>query len=309
VLADKRDKLPDYEGQYNCNPDRRAAGILERRFARFWVLPDEFVDQLRKRPAECPSRSEQPPVVIKLDQLSQIMLNVDAANSLDPRPDGKVSAVGLMVTARRGDETYVLDDHTKVLGISGTYRAIYPILGLWMLDRVLVEKKALGPSVIAELEIAIRRGWYVDHETDKQVPLVGPDGEARARGRRAVRSRQGQQAHARERRRDALAAGHGLLPRWRVVALSAGRREPEDRRRGRDRGDLRLPREPSQRPHGLPLDGRRVLPRCARCAVTLGRAQRHRLTTAPVPHVTKLSPCRTGAAKQAGARMGNSRAA
>ncbi len=177
VLADKREKLPDYEGQYNCNPDRRAAGILARRFARFWVTPGEIVDNLRKRPIDCPSRTEQPPVVVKLEQLSQLMLNVDAANSLDPRPDGKTSAVGLLVTARRGDEIYLLDDHTRVLGISATYRAIFRVLGLWMLDRVLVEKKALGASVIAELEKAIRRGWYVDDETDERVPLVGPDGK------------------------------------------------------------------------------------------------------------------------------------
>lgn len=177
VLADKREKMPDFEAQYNGNPDRRAAGILPRRFARFFVTPGELVDTLRKRPTDCPSRSEQPPVVIKLEQLSQLMLNVDAANSLDPRPDGKVSAVGLMVTGRRGDEIYVVDDHTKVLGISGTYRAIFRVLGMWPLDRVLVEKKALGPSVIAELEKAIRRGWYVDDETDERVPLLGPDGK------------------------------------------------------------------------------------------------------------------------------------
>lgn len=177
VLADKREKMPDYEAQYNGNPDRRAAGILARRFTRFWVMPGELVDSLRKRPNDCPSRTEQPPVLIRLDQLSQVMLNVDAANSLDPKPDGKVSAVGLMVTGRRGDETYVIDDHTKVLGISGTYRAIFHVLGLWILDRVLVEKKALGPSVIAELEKAIRRGWYVDDQTDERVPLLGPDGK------------------------------------------------------------------------------------------------------------------------------------
>ena len=180
VLADKREKLPDYEGQYNCNPDRRAAGILPRRFARFWIMPNELDKDLRKRPIDCPSRAEQPAVVVKLEQLSQIMLNVDAANSLDPRPDGKTSAVGLLVTGRRGDETYILDDHTKVLGISGTYRAIFRVLGLWFLDRVLVEKKALGPSVVRELELAIKRGWYIDEESDKadpRLPLLGPDGK------------------------------------------------------------------------------------------------------------------------------------
>jgi hypothetical protein len=88
-----------------------------------------------------------------------------------------VSAVGLMVTGRRGDETYVLDDQTKVLGVSGTYVAIFKILAMWLLEVVLVEKKAMGPSVIAELERSIRRGWYLDPDTEERVPLLGPDGK------------------------------------------------------------------------------------------------------------------------------------
>ncbi len=178
VLADKRLKLPSYEGQYNQNAETQAAGILERRFARFWALPTDNLEALRRRPNDCPqSRVENPPVIITIEKLSQIMLNVDAANSLDPKPNAPVSAVGLVVTGRRGDETYVLDDHTKVLGVSGTYTAIFRILSLWMLDRVLVEKKAMGPAVIAELERSIRRGWYLDPETEERVPLLGPDGK------------------------------------------------------------------------------------------------------------------------------------
>lgn len=177
VLADKRLKMPGYEGQYNQNAERQAAGILERRFSRFWAFPTDNTANFRPRPEGCPKREEQPPILIKLEQLSQIMLNVDAANSLDPKPDAKVSAVGLMVTGRRGDETYVLDDHTKVLGVTGTYSAIFRVLALWMLDRVLIEKKAMGPSAMAELERSIRRGWYLDPETEERVPLLGPDGK------------------------------------------------------------------------------------------------------------------------------------
>jgi hypothetical protein len=43
VLADKRTKLPGYEGQYNCNPDRQVAGIFERRHSRFFVFEGENV--------------------------------------------------------------------------------------------------------------------------------------------------------------------------------------------------------------------------------------------------------------------------
>lgn len=176
VLADKRLKMPGYEGQYNQNPDAMTLGMFERRFARFFVFEGENVAVLRRRPLGCPARDEQPPVVIKLSELRDITLSVDAANSLNPLPGAKVSAVGLIVAGCRGEERYGLDDRTRVLGVSGTYRAIFQILRDWPIDRVLVELKALGAGVVDELQRAIRRGWYLDPDTDERIDLVGPDG-------------------------------------------------------------------------------------------------------------------------------------
>jgi hypothetical protein len=176
VLADKRTKLPGYEGQYNCNPNRHVVGIFERRFSRFFVAKGTNVAMLRRRPEGCPDRTEQPPIEINLADIRDLTLSVDAANSLDPKPGAKVSAVGLVVGGCVDEYRLVLDDRTRVLGVSGTYLAIFEIIGLYMLERILVEEKALGPSVISELEIAIRRGWYLDPTTDKRIELVGPDG-------------------------------------------------------------------------------------------------------------------------------------
>lgn len=61
-----------------------------------------LLDQVRRRPEGCPSRSAQPPVIIELDRLEDITLSVDAANSLNPKPGAKVSAVGLTVGGSRG---------------------------------------------------------------------------------------------------------------------------------------------------------------------------------------------------------------
>lgn len=177
VLADKRSKLPGYEGQYNQNPGRLGSGMFERRHSRFFVFENENPAALRRRPEGCPSRADQPPIVIRLSDLDRITLSVDAANSLDPKPNGKVSAVGLIVGGCRGEERYGLDDRTRVLGVSGTYRAIFDLIRAWPLHRILVEEKALGPSVIAELQRAIRRGWYIDPDTDERIVLLGPDGK------------------------------------------------------------------------------------------------------------------------------------
>ncbi len=204
VLADKRSKLPGYEGQYNQNPDRAGSGMFARRHARFWVFEGTNIATLRRRPEGCPSRADQPPVVIRLAELGRITLSIDAANSLDPKPGAKVSAVGLIVGGSRGEELYALDDRTRVLGVSGTYRAVYEIIRAWQLERILVELKALGSGVIDEITRAIRRGWYLDPETDERIELLGPDGE---RARCVVEA-------FNPGKDDKVQRAHGMLPDW-----------------------------------------------------------------------------------------------
>jgi hypothetical protein len=76
-----------------------------------------------------------------------------------------------------GTDVFVLDDRTLVTDVSGTYKAIFAAMAVWQLDEILVELKAAGASVVSELRIAIRRGWYMDPDTDERIMLVGPDGK------------------------------------------------------------------------------------------------------------------------------------
>lgn len=168
-----------YEGQYNQNPARVVNGILERRHARFFVFEEEreLIPRLRERPTGCLDRVNQPPVVIARGQLRHRTLSVDANNTLDLKPGAKPSAVGLTVDAMIGGDTFVLDDRTKVLDVSGTYLAIYETIAAWQLDEVLVELKAAGAAVVAALRETIRRGWFMHPVTDKRTELLGPDGK------------------------------------------------------------------------------------------------------------------------------------
>lgn len=176
VLATAKDRNPaGYEAQYNQNPGRVTDGWFHRRLARFFVFDGETVT--RRRPDNCPQRIDVPAVIVKRSELDRWTLSVDAANSLDPDPKGKTSAVGLVIGACRGDERLVVDDRTRVLGVGGTYLAIYELIGAWPLSRILVELKALGAGVITEISMAIRRGWYTHPDTDQQVELTGPDGQ------------------------------------------------------------------------------------------------------------------------------------
>lgn len=206
VLADKRSKLPGYEGQYNQNAQRTGSGMFEWRLSRFFVFQGENVATLRRRPELCPSRIDQPPVVIRLEDLDRITLSIDAANSLNPNPaDGKkISAVGLIVGGCRDEQRFILDDRTRVLGPSKMYRAIFDLIRAWPLGRILVELKAMGPSVIDELTRAIRRGWYLDPDTDERIVLLGPDGDPT----RAVVEAFDPGKDSKEQR------AHGMLPPW-----------------------------------------------------------------------------------------------
>lgn len=178
VLADKRNKLGAsvYEAQYNQNARTTSEGMFERRHARFFSLEDTNLALLRRRPDGAPAREDQPPTIIKLQDLRHLTLSVDANNSLNPKPRSKASAVGLMVAGCIDDHRFVLDDRTKVLGPSGIYTSIYELLRTYHLERVLVELKALGAAVIDTITAAIRRGWYIDPVTDEKVLLLGPDG-------------------------------------------------------------------------------------------------------------------------------------
>lgn len=176
VLADKRQKMPGYEGQYNQSPNRLGVGMFLAKHARFFVL-DDMPALARRRPEGCRQAAEAPPVMVKRKDLRKLTLSVDAANSLDPKPGAKVSAVGLVVGACLGDLRLILEDATRVLGVSGTYRAIYELILKWEPEVVLVELKALGAGVISELERALRRGWYLDPNTDKRVELNGRNGK------------------------------------------------------------------------------------------------------------------------------------
>lgn len=204
VLADHKLKRPEYEALYNQNRKRRIGGIFAPRYARFFIWEHQVGQWLRPRPDVCVSREESPPVVVKPSQLRNLTLSIDAANSLDPAPGAKVSAVGLTVNACRGEERLVLDDATRVLGVHGTYRAIFQLAARWSLDRILVEEKALGAGVLAEIMLAIRRGWYMDSETDDRVELLGPDG-------RRLRCEVEPYKPGKE---DKVQRAHGMLPAW-----------------------------------------------------------------------------------------------
>jgi hypothetical protein len=209
VLAVIKTKHSAYEAQYNQNAEAVGDGMIARTDVRFFVWEHEArtVGLLKARPQECIPRNKLPPVIIKPSDLRDTTLSVDAANSLNPKPGAKISAVGLVVGAcsRTNDDRFILDDQTRILGVSATYRAVFDVLAKWPIERVLVELKALGAGVIEELELAIRRGWFLDNETDEKIELLGPDGRRVRCEVEQVKVAPGE---------DKVQRAHGMLPSW-----------------------------------------------------------------------------------------------
>lgn len=174
VLDDKRESLGShgFEAQYNQNPTPLDGGMFKRSFLRFFVLPGTDISKLRKRPDGCRPREGEdsdPPVVlgVRADgsfELDWLTLTIDCSNGSE---SSSASAVGLLVVGGKGTMRFVFDDRTRVMGILEMYAAIKRCVRDWPVKRILIELKAAGSSVIAELNRAISAG-----------ELIGPNGKA-----------------------------------------------------------------------------------------------------------------------------------
>ncbi len=172
VLADEeRDLGPEgFEAQYNQNPDRFDGGMIKRADIRFFRTSDMPV-ATRARPAACGRKDDGEPedaYVLKIGpdgelELDWLTMTVDCSNGSERLT---ASAVGILVVGGKGLQRFVFDDRTAIMSIDGMYEAVKATVASWPVEKVLVELKAAGPSVIADLKAALADGT-----------LVGPDGQ------------------------------------------------------------------------------------------------------------------------------------
>lgn len=200
AIADEiRDKGPDgFEAQYNQNPVAYDDGIIKRAYVRFFRVEDEPITT-RPRPYGCglypdsdPERAGDatPAYVLKKNihgqlDLEWMTVSIDASNGSEALT---ASAVGILVVGGRGQERFIFDDRTAVMGIEDMYAAVRDTVNAWpMVGKVIVELKAAGSSVIARLDRMIREGDIVDADGHPRVvvveavsPLPGDSKESRA---------------------------------------------------------------------------------------------------------------------------------
>ncbi len=171
VIADEiRDRGEEgFEGQYNQNPASLQGGMIPRSYIRFFRVEDDEVTT-KRRPMGCglgPDGEPEPAIVVKrkpnggLD-LDWLTMSVDCSNGSEQLT---ASAVGIGVVGGKGGQRFVFDDRTAIMSIGTMYTEIKAAIAAWPLDKVLIELKAAGSSVINDLKKALADGT-----------LVGPDG-------------------------------------------------------------------------------------------------------------------------------------
>lgn len=169
VIEDKREKLGtnNYEGQYNQNSGAEDGGEVKRGWVKFWVPDGADLTHMRKRPHGCLQRDELPPRVIGRDDKGRIKvdsmcLSIDCSNSVEASEAN--SAVGIVGYARIGEDRIVFDDRTAVMGILGMLAAVKAAIIAWRAPRVLIELKAAGATLVAELKRALAAGELKDED-------------------------------------------------------------------------------------------------------------------------------------------------
>lgn len=162
IADEKREGIERFEGQYNQNPASYDDGMIKRGYVRFFRVQDQ-PPSTRARPHGTgidPLTGEVVPTRVlarhkitgDLD-LDWLTITIDASNGSEAVT---ASQVGLLVVGGKGEDRYIFDDRTAIMGIEQMYEAIAGAIGDWPVGKVLVELKAAGSSVIADLKKRLR---------------------------------------------------------------------------------------------------------------------------------------------------------
>jgi phage terminase large subunit-like protein len=171
IADEKREGIERFEGQYNQNPASYDDGMIKRGYVRFFRVQD-MPPARRARPhgtgIDPLTGEEVPTYVLGKDLrtgellLDWLTLTVDASNGSEALT---ASNVGLLVVGGKGEDRFIFDDLSAVMGIEQMYDAVAHAIETWPVKKVLIELKAAGTSVINDLKKRL-----------KQRGLKGPDG-------------------------------------------------------------------------------------------------------------------------------------
>jgi phage terminase large subunit-like protein len=165
ALADEeRDKGPEgFAAQYNQNPERFDGGMIQRSDVRLFRIEGMPVPT-RARPAGVglaeDGKTPEEALVLKFKpdgrlDIDWLTVTVDCSNGSERVT---ASAVGILVVGGKGMQRFVFDDLTDVMDIDTMYDRVADAIEKWPATKAIIELKAAGASVIANLKKRLARG-------------------------------------------------------------------------------------------------------------------------------------------------------
>lgn len=174
-LAKERELFREqYAGQWQQRPTQQGGGTIQSKWWGFFRLEHGVQDTIdehdtgRPRPVECDQKSETQLVKAAHHrpghwEFDSITISVDPANQRTETG----SNWGVLVIGKKGIKSYILDDGTRRGDwadiLDGT---LVPMIRLWRPDRLLVEAKAAGPSLLTGFRKALEQGVFKKEDVD-----------------------------------------------------------------------------------------------------------------------------------------------
>lgn len=168
-----------YHSQHQQRPAVAGGGRLKKEWWGFCRLSGRHAGD-HARPPGCDQTSEVR-VIDKVKSgwnrgkwdLDWLVLSVDAANKKTERG----SQYGLLAVGGKDMRRFVVDDRTRRGEFTEILDVLRDMVVEWRPDKVLVEAKAAGPSLMSSLEIEMQDGKLRAHDLDPQ----GNESECRGR--------------------------------------------------------------------------------------------------------------------------------
>ena len=164
-----------YAGQMQQRPTAATGGRIQKAFWGYCRLSDLGVsawpewpmaqgDWVTDRPRPAGTNQESKAHVIHPGihrqgwDLDWLVISIDAANKKTVRG----SNYGILVVGGKGQRRFVLDDKTTKGEITEILRVLRKLILRWRPDRILIEDKAAGPSILAMLREELADGTLRD---------------------------------------------------------------------------------------------------------------------------------------------------
>ncbi len=170
-LAGERIRLMEfgYASQMQQRPSVLGGGRIKKDYWGFFRLSDHHAGD-HPRPAGC--KEDQARIVERIKSgwnrgkydLDWTVITVDAANKKTDRG----SAYGMLAVSGKDMRRFVLDDRTRRGEFTEILDVLRDMIVTWRPDKVIVEAKAAGPSLMSSLETEMAEGKLRAHDLDAQ---------------------------------------------------------------------------------------------------------------------------------------------